>query len=460
MTPYEQVAAEWQLPYVFYPPQQDVVNVLAPVKRAGYWLDVGTGKTGTSTCSALYKRKQVLVLVPPILGPMWKRWIERIPGLSATLYGGTPKARAEMKLGDDFIIMSIHIFKRDYDSILERLDNDLTVIVDECTSIKNVGSDNHKAVWDILGRFDADCMLLSGTPLSTPEDGYAYCKIVAPGTYRNLNHFYNVHVASRDFFNNIDEWKNLELLHANMRINSVRMLKEDILPFLPPVTFTPVYYYLDPQHYRLYKKLAEEEVLELESGGKIDATSVSALYHALGQIVVNWGHFADDDGKVSKALDLVEEILQELGTGKLLVFANYRLSNALLMSKMGRYNPAAIYGAISQANQQKAIERFVDDPSCRLMIAQTSSAGLGIDRWQHVCSTVLFLELPAVPAHLTQAVARVHRNGQQNPVHVYLAVADRTLQVRQLKNLMKKDHLVNKVIRNTKDLKDSLFGIC
>lgn len=40
----------------------------------------------------------------------------------------------------------------------------------------------------------------------------------------------------------------------------------------------------DIKHLKLYRKLAEEELLKLPDGGKIDATQATKLVHALGQI--------------------------------------------------------------------------------------------------------------------------------------------------------------------------------
>lgn len=460
MTPYEQVASEFALPLTPYPYQIDTINKLAPLPRAGYWLDPGTGKTLTSTISCLHKHRQVVVLAPPILGVMWVRFLRTIPGITVAHYAGAPKVRSEMDLNVDFLVMSIQIFKRDYDSLVSRLDYNITLNIDECTSVKGLDSDNHRSVVDIMKRKDAHLLLLSGTPISAPEDSYAYSKLLNTGAYRNFKHWCNVHVESYDFFGNIAEYKNLDLMYENMKINSVRVLKEDVLKYLPTVTFVPLVYQLDPAHARLYRKLAEEELLELESsGGKIDATATAKLYHALGQIVVNWGHFADDDSKVSKAVDVIEEVLEELGDGKLVVFTNYRLTSQLLAKKLEKYNSTLIYGGIGNRAQQEAITKFATDPTCRVVVAATSAAGLGIDSWQHICSNVLFVELPTVPAMLNQALSRIHRNGQQKPVTVYLATAQGTLQVKQMKRLTERDTLVNRVIRNARDLRDELLGV-
>jgi SNF2 family DNA or RNA helicase len=462
MTPLETVAGRYTLPFQPYPYQVEVINDLAPLDRQGHYLDVGTGKTLTSTVCALYKLqgegRKTIVLVPPILMVMWKRWLEKIGGITVQVYSGTPAKRKEIVFHADFIVMSIHIFKRDWDSIVDRcVGNIWNLVIDESQAIKNIASDNHKAMHAFVTNLDASLMLLTGTPLTTPVDGYAYIKMIAPGTYRNLNHFENYHVASRDFFKKINGWRHLDELAENMKKNAKRILKMDVLHNLPEVTITQLPYQLEPGHYALYKKLATEELLELEGGGKIDATSVSALYHNLSQIIVNYGHFAEDETKVAAGVELVEEILEELGpSGKLVVFANYRLSNRLLVEKLSSYNPVAVFGDVSQSQQNKNVDKFIDDESCRVFIGQPQSAGYGLDRLQHVCSNMIFLEPPQTPSQLEQCIARLHRNGQRNGVHVRMAVADGTVQVRQIQALLDKESLIAKVIRTPEMLRASL----
>ena len=134
------------------------------------------------------------------------------------------------------------------------------------------------------------------------------------------------------------------------------------------------------------------------------------------------------------------------------------MTNAHLSDKLKAYNPAVIYGAISGKEQQRSIDRFIGDPACRVFLANFVAGGVGLDGLQHVCSTCLVLEMPAIPAHLNQAISRLHRNGQTKPVTVYMAAAEGTLQVKQMRRLVEKDELVNRAIRNARDLRDELFG--
>lgn len=460
---YEAIKANYLLPFEGYPFQIETVNELGPLPRAGYYLDPGTGKTFCATASALYKRdtrkSQTMVVMPPILLDGWARFLNSIPGLSVTIYRGTPKQRQGLRLDADFTLMSMQIFKQDSDRIDKCFrGKPVTLIVDECTSIKNIASANHKLVHSFLINQDCHLMGLTGTPLTTPADAYAYVKLMAPGTYRNLGQFEKIHVAERDFFDKITKWQHLDVMASNMAINAKRVIKEHVLTQLPPVTYTPMVYELAPKHLKLYNKLAEEQLLLLEDGGKIDATSAPALWSALQQIILNYAHFSQEEGARSAGYDLLDEVLAELGDRKLLVFANYRMSNRALVEYTKPYQGVAIFGDISAAQKQKNIQTFINVKTCRVMIAQPASGGYGVDGLQDVCSDVLFLEAPRTPTEFEQALARLYRNGQMKGVNCRIAVANKTLQVGLHKALLDKDDLVTLVQGKFNTLRNMIYG--
>ena len=451
LSPSELVKKYYEFPFELYPFQVRTVDELAELPRSGTYLDPGLGKTGIATAMALYKAlaqgaEYILVIVPPVLITNWLRFVMSIKDretgpLTCTAYRGTPKQRKDLKLDADITVVGIQIFKQDYARFVQELGGKkVAVIVDEAHCLKNPGSANHRKVSEFVG--DKDLMLLTGTPINSPIDAYGMVKLVSPGVYRNLHQFENIHVAERDFFGNVTRWGNLDLLKENLDLNSVRLMKENVIADMPPVTYQQMFYELEPEHLRLYRHLAEQHLLPLKDGGKIDATTIQALIHALGQIVCNWAHFAQDEHKVSNGFQLVDETLDELGGGKLVLFSRYRLTNRSCLSKFAAYNPVAVFGEVSAADRDKAIDRFVEDPTCRLFIGNDQSAAFGIDRLQHVCSTVMFLEPSMSVSAFTQAIARCHRIGQNLPVTVKLATALDTLQERQMKALLDKQDLV------------------
>ncbi len=70
-----------------------------------------------------------------------------------------------------------------------------------------------------------------------------------------------------------------------------------------------------------------------------------------------------------------------------------------------------------QKKRQQIVHEFQNDPACRcIMMTNAGSTGLNLQS----ANTVINVELPWNPAILEQRIARAHRMGQKNPVHVYL----------------------------------------
>ena len=469
MTPYEAVRQEFTFPFELYPYQIDSVNELAPEPRTGFYHEPGAGKTASSTHLMLYHRlqfgvKQWIIVMPPILLPQWARWLRSITTkrtgkpLTALIYAGTPKKRAEMVLDADFILMSYDIMKRDQESIQHRLAEAVYgMTADEAHALKNIGSLTHKVFREYAdGR---NFTLLTGTPLTTPMDAYAYIRLICPTIYRNFRQFEQIHVEESDEYGKVTKYANLELLKQNMAVFTSRVLRRDVIKQLPPITYNTVVYDLDPSHHKLYERIALEKLVEFEDGREINAISTQALYSALQQVIVNWGYFEDDETKVPAVIDLIHEVFDELGPdAKLAVVGNFIRTNAYLLKTLAKYNAVAVYGEVSAANKQKAITRFIEDPSCRCIILQPRSAGFGVDGLQTVCSDMLIVEAPTIAPPFYQVAARLDRDGQTKPVNCRIAVASRTVQVRMFRNLLANDATINAVQGGYKDLKEAING--
>lgn len=468
MTPYEIVRERYQLPFNLRPYQADEVNKMCALDRCGFYWEPGVGKTAGSTVYALYWSlmggfQNWVCPMPPILLTQWGSWLNSIidkktgKRLEPTIYRGTAKARQRLSLDGQFTLMSYDILKNDFDRLYDAFGGRrVGGLCDEATAVKNIKSQNHKAV-DLLfeGR---PLALLTGTPVNKPIDGYAYIKLVAPGTYRNKRQFEKLHVASKDGHDNPREWKNLDLLAANMRVNTSRILVREVRQDLPPVIYTPIKYELAPAHLELYRRIAAERLVEFEGRGVIDAVSSGALRSALQQIVVNWGEFAMDSTLRPTVLDLAEEVLSEIGDRKLVVVAHFIRSNRYLLQQLQKYGAVAVYGEVSPQNKQKAIDRFKLDRSCRVILVQPSSAGYGVDGLQHVCSDMLIVEAPTTPTPFEQVVKRLDRDGQLDVVRIRVAMAQGTVQVGMFRSLLENDALANQVQGGYRDLKESIYG--
>lgn len=464
--PVDLVKAAFITPFDLYPFQGDAVTRLAPLPRSALYWEPGLGKTAGATHCMLYKMAideidVSVILLPPILIDLWARWLAKITRADGTplkvvIYRGSPAQRNQIRFdGSEIVLMSIQIFKKD----IERIERETSgrrchVVVDEAHCLKDVGTGNYKTLRDFAA--DKSLQLLTGTPLNSPGDAYAYVKLLSPSIYRNLKQFELIHVGERDFFNNVSKWSNLDLLQQNLMHNADRKTKEEVLLDLPECTIMPIHYELDPKHLKLYRKMVDEQLLKLPDGDKIDLTQSTALYHALGQIVMQWHYFGQDPELKSAGYTLIEQVLDELGDKKLIVFANYQRTNQEIVR---RYNCSGVWGEISPTNKQRAIDRFIDDPKCRIITLQPTSGGVGIDGLQHVCADIIYVEPPVAVTHLTQSLSRVHRDGQREAVTVRLGLATGTVQHMRVKALTAKEALVNPLQMSRARLRDALYGL-
>lgn len=472
--PVDRVLEKYTLPFELKPYQVNAINDLAWVPRQGYYAEVGLGKTVMSTVAALYGIDAFgvqcwFVIVPPILIRQWVRWLESLPGVTAVAYRGTPKQREAIPLTATFIVMSLQIFKKEHQKLRAQL-GDLKIggIVDEATCIKNTDTDNYRTVTRFF--LGEPLMLLTGTPLATPMDAYAYIKLLAPSIYRSKTHFENRHVAERDFFGNITQWGNLEELAANFACHSKRLLAREHLPELKEPIYTPIHYELAGKHQRYYDQLAEEQMILLEQGGKLDATSEQGLYQALQQIIMAPGPLLEDPNFRPTGYDVLDETLAELEVNsprgrKLVVATWYRntshaLYDYLNSTASGLWNGAAamIIGGLTDRQREAALDEFTNDNDCRVLIVQPGAAGKGVDGLQRFCHDMLFMEIPPTSIDFQQLVGRLDRTGQTMPVNIRVAVAEKTVQMRLWSNALVKDEMANRVQRSFKDLRELVYG--
>jgi len=78
--------------------------------------------------------------------------------------------------------------------------------------------------------------------------------------------------------------------------------------------------------------------------------------------------------------------------------------------------------------RQKAIDAFMEDPDVQVIVCSLTAAGVGLNL--QVASDVVLAELSWTNAEQTQAIDRVHRIGQTEPVTAWRIVAAQTIDTR------------------------------
>lgn len=452
--------------------KEDIVRA-AGWRRALLDLPVGYGKTVIATCiSLMLQPDTTVILVPPILIAQWVAWLGSIPGAGRVLgYIGSPAERRQLQVaGARWLVTSYQLFNND----VERLRKDLArcevlTVVDECQALKGRG-----VLFKNVRNFAAgrDLLLMSGTIASKPGDYYSYVKMNTPDVYASYAQFENIHVAERDVFKQPTKWHNLDLLQVNLNMRRVYRMKEEVHAALPKGRIIPVYYDLSKEHMALYRRLMEEQLLLLDDGGKIDATTATRLYHAAQQIVIDFGYFAGDPTKRSAIFDLIDDVADEINLGgetlvngiaqpasKLILWTTHRSVSRLIGEHMEqRLAPLGKRAvmAFSEVDSKKSIRQFLEDPDTVELTAQPGSAGAGLNP-QYLCWEAGFVQIPTTTIPFIQSTGRIDRKGQRYPPNNRLFVARGTVQERLLQNLFENDDLVNRAAGSKQGIKNLIF---
>lgn len=464
-------------PAYLKPLQIEDINKLAAFGRALGDLPVGYGKTAIATCVALMLEPPVtLILVPPILVDQWVKWLGAIPGAGrAVSYAGTPRERRALALrGARWVVTSYGLFRNDIERLTRELPGAMT-IMDEAQNAKSYKSILFQNLRDFSEGLPL--LLMSGTIMSKPSDGYSYVKLNSPEVYQRYVQFTNIHVAKWDFFDQPEEWKNLDLLQANLDLARVKRTKEEVHAHLPKVNFIPLEYKLDPEHMALYHKLMDEQLLEV-GDGKIDATTAGKLYSASQQIIANWGYFADDETKISKLYELIDVILDEIGIGqplypgerrsKLIIWSIFKRTSrgllaylnakGLVKGKNGKPDRQVwrAVGAYGEVDSKEGVRAFMEDDDALVGVFQPGSAGAGLNP-QYVCNEMFFAEFPTTTIPFWQCCGRIDREGQIYNPNIRLAIALGTVQFSLQRNLFDNDKLVQQASGTKQSIKDLIY---
>ncbi len=468
------------------PRPDQIVALNQAIKKAVYGLynEPGTGKTVVAQALSIYwahlSEQSVVVMPPILLGQYFESLYDTFPGLedhiSAHIFCQGPADRDRLKAawGDDnqpdILLVSYEMYRIEYDYLKSRN----VKVFDEAQNLKNEKSKAFGMVedWIKSNNREVSCLLMTGTPAHTDlRDTYALTRLTNPGAYASRKHFESRHCiyetvrlkeAKRtntgkkvDSMTMLVGFKNVENLSRNVYANAMRVTKDKTSNLEKPVvSILPVR--LSEQHLRLYKKLKKERILEVDDK-LITAVQEQALRQKLLQIVTCPELFLDEHLKLDNQIMEAAQTLidgMDINDSKVILFVNFKETAKFVAKRFAKYNPAILNGDTNNPTKEK--EKFLNDPTCRMLVANVKSAGVGLNL-QGVCHTAIFLEPTGVPGDFKQAVERLWRNGQKCIVNCYLIKALATIAPRAIQNMLGREELIKRVNRDSFSLLDDLM---
>ena len=441
------------------PYQLDGIAFAASAGRAILADDMGLGKTiqGIGVAELLAKWadiKRVLVICPASLKSQWRSEVTRFSGRSVQLVLGTGEERCEQYQSDTFFtVCNYEQVLRDLSSI-ETVDWDL-IILDEGQRIKNWESKTSNMIRSLESPFR---LVLSGTPLENNlGELFTVARFVDENRLGSAFKFFNRHRVVDDRGKTIG-YQKLDELRQAVRPILLRRTRGEVAKQLPErideiVRVTPTEEQLEIHNGQMQivaqvvgkKFFTEMDLLRLRRALAMARMSCDSTF------LVN-----QQEPEYSTKLERLNELLEGLiaePTRKIVLFSEWKRMLDRVERRLDTIgcDYVRLDGSVPQKKRPAIVSQFQDDPECRvILMTNAGSTGLNLQS----ANVVINCDLPWNPAILEQRIARAHRMGQKNPVHIYNLVSAGTIEEQLLDTLASKQELADASLNFDSDLSE------
>lgn len=388
--------------------------------------EMGLGKTlqaiGVINSDPTIRR--VLCVVKASIKINWEReltkWLTRDMSVGIANGGSLPNT--------DVVVINYDILKKHIDSI--RTINWDLLIVDECHLIKNPKAQRTVLV---LGRWDRDPaklvpaipakrrIFMTGTPIvNKPIELFPLLKALDPfGLGKNrmtyAKRYCNAHINSYGYWD-YNGASNLDELQRKLRSTvMIRRLKSEVLKELPPKQHQVV---VLPTTDPALLAMLRDELQMHEDTQSANLKTRSTAFERMAKL-----RHDTSVAKIPMCIEFIRDALDE--SDKIVVFAHHHDVVDALMTAFADIDAVKLTGETPMQARQEAIDRFQNDPACRLFVGNIQAAGAGITLTaaQHC----IFVESDWAPGNMDQASDRLHRITQEGSVLVQYLILDDSL---------------------------------
>lgn len=391
--------------------------------------DMGLGKT-LQTISMLVRiypktKTPTLIVMPRSLIFNWNSEIAKFaPHLKAYTYYGTTRNMDEA-MKHQVILTTYAIVRNDIEQF-----KDLSfhyIILDESQNIKNVSAQATQAVMLLRSKHR---LALSGTPIENNlTELYSLFRFLNPAMFGSLDDFNRQYTypIQRD-----DDKEVMAALRRKIFPFMLRRLKKDVLDDLPERIDQKLYVEMEPSHAALYEKrrayFAETVKQQIAADGIDKAQFI--MFQALNELrrLASVPESVTDNAIESPKIGMmIDSLLDAISNGhKIVVFFNYIAGLDIVGEKLAEagIDYAVMTGATN--NRQQVVERFQNNPQCRVMLMTLKTGGVGLNLT--AADTVYIFEPWWNKAAEEQAINRLHRIGQKATVLSYSIITRGTIE--------------------------------
>ena len=421
---------------VLKPFQVEGKDFLINNQRAILGDDMGLGKT-VQTVAALKQlgAKKVLIVCPSSVTSSWATAIKKWGRKNWTVHTVTKQVEPIPDVNIVIVSYNLVISKAIYDQLRVRWS---VVVCDELHFLKEPTAKRTKVLLRKNGGIAANTAYfwgLSGTlQPANPKDLHRILTSLFPQYIKGYTDYIKYGRTFCGMYRTGFGWafgepRNIEKLAKMIEPIYLRRLKEDVLEDLPEKRI--VFQWVNPDTLSIKRRKFWDEMTNRAD------TKKERLGLTMEEII--------EERKLAASikLPLVQQYLNDIDS-KVVVFLWHRDTVEQLAAALGD-QAVLYYGNQTAKKKEVAKAKFINDSRIKVLIANISSAGTGLDGLQLASYRCIFGELPWGFVDLLQAVDRLHRMGQNKAVQADVLCLDTPIDRYLVQTILKKQDNFSKL---------------
>lgn len=464
--------------------QWGAIRLLLTRQFAGNWDTMGAGKTFVSIYAyAVLKEyglaKNVLVLCINSAKETWYEEVHKHSDFRITTCGnGTMEVLNRLNgfSREDFLI--VH-----YDALLNpkvvdrllKMKFDV-IIIDEAHKIKNLKAKRtievlrlvnmierytlldteitQKLGMEIINNQKPVCWCMTGTPVSErPSNAYTLLKVLYEKDFA-ISHnrfegffciFQELTLRNKRKIKKIIGFRNCDQLARILEPVSIGRKQEE-LKGLPKGFIIDKKIQMEEKQRGVYKKIREGVIDELKKLGKakIKIGQLNNIFIRLHEVLNHPGIIGLEDIPSVKH-DTILEMIEEIETEPILVWANYRKGMEILKNRLRQRDIEVelIYGGTDE-NDIRRICKYLEKGKVKVLIASIKKLGTSVD-FLKVFRKAIYLDIPFSFTEFVQSKDRLIRRGISSNAIFFRLVVEQSLDEYICELLNRKEKMVNEV---------------
>jgi len=408
-------------------------------------VDATAGTAGIPT-RPLAPTRPSLVIVPRSLIFNWQQEAARFtPNLRLLVHTGADRTKATSHFENyDLILTTYGTLRRDAVHFQD-FDFDF-VILDEAQAIKNARTESAKAARLLTGNYR---LALSGTPVENHlGELWSLFEFLNPGMLGSASVFQLATTTART----VDE-ESRKLLSRALRPFLLRRTKQQVAKDLPEKLEQTIYCEMEDAQRRHYNELRDyyraSLLKEIDSVG-IKRAKIQILEALLRlrqaachpALLKASGKPEEPSAKLDLLMPQLSEVIDE--GHKALVFSQFTSFLSIVRQRLDSEGIAYEYLDGKTRDRQAPVERFQNDPDCKLFLISLKAGGQGLNLT--AAEYVFLLDPWWNPAVESQAIDRAHRIGQTRRVFAYRLITRDTVEEKVLELQSTKRDLADAIV--------------